>query len=86
MRNKNYLFFSSKQTPLHLAVARGHLNIANCLVHEGARLNLVDKQQRTPLVIAVISSSQNPSLFYHVCVILLQGGADACKNIHNYLH
>ena len=68
---------------MHLAVARGHLNIVARLVHEGARLNIVDRQQRTPLVMAVISSTQNPPIFYQVCAILLQGGADACKNIHN---
>ncbi|CAF4724454.1 unnamed protein product, partial [Rotaria magnacalcarata] len=65
---------------------RGHLNVVHRLVNEGARLNIVDKQQRTPLVTAVISSTQNPPLFYQICVVLLQGGADACKNIHNDLH
>ncbi|CAM2725073.1 unnamed protein product [Rotaria socialis] len=68
------------RTPLHLAVARGHLNVVHRLVNEGARLNIVDKQQRTPLVTAVISSTQNPSLFYQICVVLLQGGADAFIN------
>ncbi|CAF4965402.1 unnamed protein product, partial [Rotaria socialis] len=45
------------RTPLHLAVARGHLNVVHRLVNEGARLNIVDKQQRTPLVTAVISGA-----------------------------
>ncbi|CAF0994213.1 unnamed protein product [Rotaria magnacalcarata] len=68
------------RTPLHLAVARGHFNIVQRLVHEGARLNITDKQQRTPLVMAVISSTQNPPLFYQVCMVLLQGGADSFIN------
>ncbi|CAF2158313.1 unnamed protein product [Rotaria magnacalcarata] len=72
------------RTPLHLAVARGHLNVVHRLVNEGARLNIVDKQQRTPLVTAVISSTQNPPLFYQICVVLLQGGADAWKNALHY--
>ncbi|CAF3426834.1 unnamed protein product [Rotaria socialis] len=68
------------RTALHLAVARGHLNIVHRLVTERARLNIVDKQERTPLVMAVISSTQNPPLFYQVCVVLLQGGADSFIN------
>ena len=49
------------------------------LVHEGAKLDVVDNAQRTPLVKAVLSGSQNPKLTYPICVALLDGGADACK-------
>jgi len=50
------------------------------LVHEGARLDVVDHEQRTPLVKAVLSGSQNPQVTYQICRALLDGGADACKN------
>lgn len=73
------IYFFVKQTPLHLAVARGHLSIVNRLVHEGAKLNIPDGERRTPLLKAVVCSSQNPPLFYQICIILLQGGADTCK-------
>ncbi|CAF4582573.1 unnamed protein product [Rotaria sp. Silwood1] len=68
------------RTPLHLAVVRGHLSIVQRLVHEGARLNIVDKEQRTPLVKAVLSGNRNQPLYYQICVVLLQGGADAFIN------
>ncbi len=41
---------------------------------------MVDNEQRTPLVKAVLSGNQNHQLNYQICAILLQGGADACKN------
>jgi hypothetical protein len=41
---------------------------------------VVDNEQRTPLVKAVLSGNQNHQLNYQICAILLQGGADACKN------
>ncbi|CAF0904207.1 unnamed protein product [Rotaria sordida] len=68
------------RTPLHMAVARGHLSIVQRLVHEGARLNLVDNDQRTPLVKAVLSGNHNQPLYYQICIALLQGGADAFIN------
>jgi ankyrin repeat protein len=49
------------------------------LVHEGAKLNVVDNEQRTPLIKAVLSGNQNPPLMYQICATLLDGGADACK-------
>jgi hypothetical protein len=48
-------------------------------VHEGAKLDVVDNEKRTPLVKAVLSSNQNHPVNYQICVALLQGGADACK-------
>ncbi|CAF2385966.1 unnamed protein product [Rotaria sp. Silwood2] len=79
------------RTPLHLAVARGHLAIVQRLVHEGAKLNIVDSDQRTPLVKAVLCGNQNPSLYDQICITLLRGGADAFinavdKNGKNALH
>jgi hypothetical protein len=49
-------------------------------VHEGAKLDVVDNEKRTPLVKAVLSGNQNPQVNYQICIALLQGGADACKN------
>ncbi len=64
---------------MHLAVVRGHLPVVKYLVHEGAKLNVVDNEQRTPLIKAVLSGNQNPPLMYQICATLLDGGADACK-------
>jgi ankyrin repeat protein len=66
---------------LHLAVVKGHLDIVKYLVHEGARLDVVDNEQRTPLVKAVLSGNQNHHVNYQICVTLLDGGAHACKNL-----
>jgi ankyrin repeat protein len=63
-----------------LAVVRGHFDIVKHLVYEGARLDVVDNEKRTPLVKAVLSSNQNPRVNYQICAVLLVGGADACKN------
>jgi ankyrin repeat protein len=65
---------------LHLAVVRGHLEVVRHLVHEGAKLDVLDNERRTPLVKAVLSGHQNPHVNYQICVILLDGGAHACKN------
>ncbi|CAF1329496.1 unnamed protein product [Adineta steineri] len=68
------------RTPLHLAVAKGHLEIVKYLVHEGAKLDVLDKENRTPLVKAVLSGNQNPQVTYEICRTLLDGGADAFIN------
>jgi hypothetical protein len=48
-------------------------------VHEGAKLDVVDNEKRTPLVKAVLSGNQNHQVNYQICIALLHGGADACK-------
>ena len=58
---------------------RGHLDVVRYLVHEGAKLDVTDNEQRTPLVKAVLSGNQNQQLYYHICTVLLNGGADTCK-------
>jgi ankyrin repeat protein len=67
------------QTPIHLAIVKGHIGIVRYLVQENAKLDLVDNEQRTPLIKAVLSGNQNPPLMYQICATLLDGGADACK-------
>ncbi|CAF1082984.1 unnamed protein product [Adineta ricciae] len=68
------------RTPLHLAVARGNLEVVKYLVHEGAKLDVMDQERRTPLIKAVLSNTSNPSVSYEICVRLLDGGADAFIN------
>ena len=65
---------------MHLAVVRGHTEIVRHLVHEGAKLDVVDNEKRTPLLKAVLSGNQNRQINYEICHILIDGGADACKN------
>jgi ankyrin repeat protein len=68
---------------LHLAVVKGHIEIVTYLVHEGAKLDAVDNDERTPLIKAVLSGNQNPQLNYQICQVLLNGGAGTCKSIEN---
>ncbi|XP_061190005.1 ankyrin-2-like [Saccostrea echinata] len=44
--------FSSKSTPLHLAVKRGLINVAESLIDYGCNVNAVDEGNQTPLHIA----------------------------------
>ena len=60
-----------------MAVVKGHIEIVRYLVHEDAKLDVVDNEQRTPLVKAVLSGNQNPQLNYQICKVLLDGGADS---------
>lgn len=46
-----------KMTPLHCASMFDHPDIAEYLVLEGADINALDKEQRSPLLLAVSSSS-----------------------------
>ena len=50
------------------------------LVQEDAKLNAVDSQGRTPLIQAVLSAYRDPATNYQICIVLLQGGSDACKD------
>ncbi len=69
------------KTPLHLAVVKGHIEIVRHLVQEDAKLNVIDNEQRTPLIKAVLSGNQNPQLNYQICQVLIDGGAGDCKRI-----
>ena len=64
---------------MHLAVVKGHLEIVKHLVREDAKLNVVDSDQRTPLIKAVLSGSQNPQLNYQICQVLINGDNGAGK-------
>ncbi|CAF1562232.1 unnamed protein product [Rotaria sp. Silwood1] len=67
-------------TPLHLAVVKGHIDIVKYLVDEDAKLDVVDNEQRTPLIKAVLSGNQNIQRNYEICETLLKGGADKSIN------
>lgn len=41
-----------KQTPLHLAASNGHLQIAQLLISNGAKINKIDDSGSTPLILA----------------------------------
>ena len=43
-------------------------------------MDVVDKEQRTPLLKAVLSSNQHPQISNQICEYLLSEGADSCKN------
>ncbi|CAF0763436.1 unnamed protein product [Didymodactylos carnosus] len=68
------------RTPLHLAVAAGHLNIVKFLVERKAKLNLADSDQRTPLVKAVLCVNQNPTLNCAIIAAIISGGGDQFIN------
>ena len=55
------------------------MNVVQHLVHEGAKLNVVDHEQRTPLLKGVLSGNQHPQLYNHICHFLLSEGAHKCK-------
>uniref|UniRef100_A0A8C7ES90 Euchromatic histone lysine methyltransferase 2 n=1 Tax=Neovison vison TaxID=452646 RepID=A0A8C7ES90_NEOVI len=46
----------SKRTPLHAAAQKGSVEICHVLLQAGANINAVDKQQRTPLMEAVVNN------------------------------
>jgi ankyrin repeat protein len=45
-------------TPLHFAADRGHIEIVNILIANGADVNAVDEEGQTPLMIAEICDNQ----------------------------
>lgn len=59
-------------TPLHLATATGHVELAFWLLGHKANVNLADKEGRTPLMAAVGSGSYDEPLL----PILLRAGGD----------
>ena len=42
-------FSSFRPAPLHLAVNRGHVNVVRLLIKRGAKVNIMDKYNKTPL-------------------------------------
>ena len=39
------------RTPLHLAVSANHLDIVECLLQEDAKIEVLDKDNRSPLIL-----------------------------------
>lgn len=58
-----------KRTPLHLACAEGHLDVAEFLVSKGADLDVIDRFGRTPLAEAIKHGQGE------LCTMLLGKGA-----------
>ncbi len=58
------------ETPLHVAVDRGYLDIVKLLLERGADPNLQSNEGNTPLHLSVISSSAD------IAYELLKAGAD----------
>jgi ankyrin repeat protein len=61
---------SEGRTPLHMAAAIGHLQIANALLGSGAQTEPRDSKQNTPLHYAAGYGRTE------MCQILLEAGAD----------
>ncbi|KAJ3561470.1 hypothetical protein NPX13_g8934 [Xylaria arbuscula] len=71
----------TRMTPLHLAVSNRHLAVVQMLLDAGARVNAVDANDHTPLIIAVLNSDDD----YEVVQCLLDRGADINqKNRYGY--
>lgn len=60
-------------------MVKGHLGIVKRLIEKQARLDVVDADERTPLIKAVLSGTHNPGINLQICRALLQGGADDCE-------
>ena len=71
--NVNYARFRTEQPPplLHKAIDNGHLEMVEFLVQNGANVNELDKNQRTPVDAAV----QNEQI--EIVQLLIQHGAEA---------
>ena len=71
--NVNYARFRTEQAPplLHKAIDNGHLEMVEFLVQNGANVNELDKNQRTPVDAAV----QNEQI--EIVQLLIQHGAEA---------
>ena len=71
---------NSGGTPLHVAAAKTHWSVLECLVGWGAALNTVDGEGDTPLLIVTVRRScvipESPqlnqvSIYYFFCITLL---------------
>ena len=64
-------------TPLHLAVQHGHVELAKILIQRGALINALNDSNRTPLHLAVQEESEN------MMRLLLEHGADIYKSVQS---
>ncbi len=62
--------------PLHLAIQRGHKDIAIFLIKHGALVNLKDNKGRTPLSYIIEAKSDELSEYSDITQLLLDNGAD----------
>ena len=55
---------SSEQTPLHCAVANGHLEIVEFLLENGAKVNVSDEKGWSPLLMAIANDDLDMAKFF----------------------
>ena len=69
-------------------MVKGDLDIVKLLVQEGARLNITDADDRTPLIKAILSGTKNPQQNLQICQVLIQGdeGLSERTRDHYLLH
>lgn len=63
----------SRQTPLHLSAAGGHLEMTKLLLRRGAQLNAQDRLLRKPLHYAILQGNSE------LAEVLMKAGADAAE-------
>ena len=64
-------------SPLHLAAEGAHVAAAEALLHGGARVDIRDADECTPLMCAAAAASAAPAPALALCRMLLRAGADA---------
>lgn len=69
--------YTHKNTPLHLASSRGHLDVVQFLVDQGAGLDLIDSEGGSALHYAAAGS--RGEMNRDIIVYLVCKGADFCK-------
>lgn len=60
--------------PLHFAVAKGYMDIINILISKGAFIDAKDKDENTPLIVAIVKRDEE------IVKILINNGADIVGN------
>jgi ankyrin repeat protein len=70
---------NSRNTPLHFAASKGHLEVARILLELKADVNAPNKERSTPLHQAFEAWRENPDIVR----LLLDYGADSNANVHD---
>ena len=76
--NPNHMFREcSMGTALHAACAGGHLSVVHILLQVGANMDVLDREQNTPLMLAAVAN--------HSAVVkyLVKAGANVMLKVNN---